>query len=113
MLNICQSVGTIAARDFISNYQCRPARRNRILSRCAAVDRCVVAGAATELDETALRRALRDHDAILRVPIVGREADYWNAGARDASTPWLLFVEAHGLPAQVGSVILLVLSQRL
>ena len=34
----------------------------------------------------------------MRVPGIGREADYWNAGAREANTPWLLFVEGHGMP---------------
>lgn len=60
----------------------------------------IVASAATALDETALRRVLRNHDTVLRVSIGGREADYWNAGAREATTPWLLFVEAHGVPEQ-------------
>jgi hypothetical protein len=58
----------------------------------------VVASAKTELDETALRKVLRNQDALLRIPDAGRDADYWNAGAREAKTPWLLFVEAHGLP---------------
>jgi hypothetical protein len=58
----------------------------------------VVASAATEFDEAGLQKVLRDQDAILRVPGLGRDADYWNAGAREAKTPWLLFVEAHGLP---------------
>jgi nucleotide-diphospho-sugar transferase len=58
----------------------------------------VVAGAATKLNDVALRKVLRNQDAILRVPGVGRDADYWNAGAREAKTQWLLFVEAHGLP---------------
>jgi hypothetical protein len=58
----------------------------------------VVAGSATELDEAALRKVLRNQDALLRVPGAGRDADLWNAGAREAKTPWLLFVEAHGLP---------------
>ena len=58
----------------------------------------VVAGADTDLDEAALQRVLRDQDAILHAPGTGREADYWNAGAREAKTPWLLFVEAHGVP---------------
>ena len=58
----------------------------------------VVAGAGTEIDQTALRKVLRNQDAVVRVPGVGREADYWNAGAREANTPWLLFVEGHGMP---------------
>lgn len=58
----------------------------------------VVAGAAAELDEATLKKTLRDQDGILRIPGAGRDADYWNAGARAARTPWLLFVEAHGLP---------------
>jgi hypothetical protein len=58
----------------------------------------VVAGSGTELDEAALRKILRNQDAILRVPGRERDANYWNAGAREAKTPWLLFVEAHGLP---------------
>ena len=58
----------------------------------------VVAGADIDLDEAALQAVLRDQDYILRPPGCGREADYWNAGAREATTPWLLFVEAHGLP---------------
>jgi hypothetical protein len=58
----------------------------------------VVAGAATEIDQTALRKVLRHQDAVLRVPGIGREANYWNAGAREANTPWLLFVEGHGMP---------------
>jgi hypothetical protein len=58
----------------------------------------VVAGPRTELDEARLRKVLRNHDVILRVPGDGRENDYWNAGASQARTPWLLFVEAHGLP---------------
>jgi hypothetical protein len=58
----------------------------------------VVAGTQTELDEARLRKVLRNHDVILRVPGDGRENDYWNAGASEARTPWLLFVEAHGLP---------------
>lgn len=57
----------------------------------------VVAGAGTELDEARLRRVLRSQDAILRVAADGREADYWNEGAQQAGTPWLLFVEAHGV----------------
>ncbi|MDO9564234.1 MAG: putative nucleotide-diphospho-sugar transferase [Bradyrhizobium sp.] len=60
----------------------------------------VVAGADMELDEASLQGILRDQDHILRVPGCGREADYWNAGAREATTPWLLFVEAHGLPSR-------------
>jgi Nucleotide-diphospho-sugar transferase len=58
----------------------------------------VVAGTATDLDETALRKVLRNQDGILRVPGAGRDADYWNAGAREATTRWLLFVEGHGMP---------------
>lgn len=58
----------------------------------------VVAGAGTELDEARLRRVLRSQDVILRVPADGREADYWNEGAQQADTPWLLFVEGHGVP---------------
>jgi hypothetical protein len=58
----------------------------------------VVAGTATELDEAALRKVLRNQDAIFRVPGAERDADYWNAGAREATSPWLLFVEAHCLP---------------
>jgi hypothetical protein len=58
----------------------------------------VVAGSETKLDEAALRSVLRSQDALLQVPRSGRDADYWNAGAREAGTPWLLFVEAHGLP---------------
>lgn len=58
----------------------------------------VVAGTGTNLDEAPLRRVLRSQDVILRVPGTGRDADYWNAGAQEANTPWLLFVEAHGLP---------------
>jgi hypothetical protein len=58
----------------------------------------VVGGAGTDLDETRLRKVLRVHDRILRVPKDGREADYWNAGARETTTPWLLFVEAHCVP---------------
>jgi hypothetical protein len=59
----------------------------------------VIAGSGTRLDEAALRRVLRSQDALLQLPRSGRDADYWNAGAREATTPWLLFVEAHGLPA--------------
>ena len=62
----------------------------------------VVASAVEKLDENALRGVLRDQDSILRVPAGGREADYWNAGADEATTPWLLFVEAHALPARNG-----------
>jgi hypothetical protein len=58
----------------------------------------VVAGTETELNEVALRKVLRNQDALLRIPGAGCDADYWNAGAREANTPWLLFVEAHGLP---------------
>lgn len=58
----------------------------------------VVAGAGTELDEARLRPVLRSQDSILRVAVEGREADYWNEGAQQAGTPWLLFVEAHGVP---------------
>jgi hypothetical protein len=58
----------------------------------------VVASADTEFDETALRKMLRKQDALLRIPGDGRDADYWNAGAREATTSWLVFVEAHGLP---------------
>jgi Nucleotide-diphospho-sugar transferase len=58
----------------------------------------VVAGTETELDEASLRKALRRQDGLLRIPGSGRDADYWNAGAQKAATPWLLFVEAHGLP---------------
>ncbi|QWG25019.1 glycosyltransferase [Bradyrhizobium sediminis] len=58
----------------------------------------VVADTDADLDEASLQRVLRSQDAILRVPGTGREADHWNAGAREAKTPWLLFVEAHGVP---------------
>jgi hypothetical protein len=58
----------------------------------------VVAGSGTKLDEAALRKILRNQDAILRVQGREQDANYWNAGAREAKTPWLLFVEAHGLP---------------
>jgi hypothetical protein len=58
----------------------------------------VVAGTETEIDEASLRKVLRNRDRLLRIPGSGRDADYWNAGARKALTPWLLFVEAHGLP---------------
>jgi Nucleotide-diphospho-sugar transferase/Glycosyl transferase family 2 len=58
----------------------------------------VVASTESELDETALRKVLRNQDALFRVPGVGRDADYWNFGAREATTRWLLFVEAHGMP---------------
>ena len=58
----------------------------------------VVADIDADLDEASLQRVLRSQDAILRVPGTGREADHWNAGAREAKTPWLLFVEAHGVP---------------
>ncbi|MCX7414423.1 MAG: putative nucleotide-diphospho-sugar transferase [Planctomycetia bacterium] len=58
----------------------------------------VAAGADDELDEDAIRRALRPHDMLLRIPGKQREADFWNVGARHATTPWLLFVEAHALP---------------
>ena len=37
---------------------------------------------------------------LLRMPVTGRDADYWNEGARKSTTPWPLFVEAHGLPAR-------------
>lgn len=60
----------------------------------------VVAGADMDLDEASLRGVLRGQDHILRSPGCGREVDYWNAGAREATTPWLLFVEAHGLPSR-------------
>ena len=57
------------------------------------------------LDEAALRRVLRDHDAILRVHVVGREADYWNAGAHEATSPSCFLskptpVETHALPSR-------------
>jgi len=58
----------------------------------------VVAGTETELDEAGLRTVLRKQDGLLRIPGSGRDADYWNAGALEAATSWLLFVEAHGLP---------------
>jgi len=58
----------------------------------------VVADAETSLDEVRLRQVLRSQDVILRVPGVGREAHFWNAGARAAETRWILFVEAHGSP---------------
>ena len=58
----------------------------------------VVAGSGTKFDEAALRKILRNQDAILRVQGREQDANYWNAGAREAKTPWLLFVEAHGLP---------------
>jgi hypothetical protein len=58
----------------------------------------VVASAETGLDEVRLRKVLRHSDVIVRIPAVGRDADYWNAGARAAKTPWILFVEAHGCP---------------
>jgi Nucleotide-diphospho-sugar transferase len=65
------------------------ARRYRIM---------VVAGAETAFDDTGVRRLLRSHDLIVRIPGKGCDADYWNAGAREATTPWLLFVEAHTRP---------------
>ena len=58
----------------------------------------VAAGTEAELDEVNLRKVLRRQDRLLRIPGGGRDADFWNAGARVAATPWLLFVEAHGLP---------------
>ena len=58
----------------------------------------VAAGTKAELDEVNLRKVLRRQDRLLRIPGGGRDADFWNAGARVAATPWLLFVEAHGLP---------------
>ena len=58
----------------------------------------VAAGTETKLDETNLRKVLRKQDGLLRIPGGGRDADFWNVGALRAGTPWLLFVEAHGLP---------------
>lgn len=60
----------------------------------------VVAGPDATLDDDRLRRVLHSEDELLRLPASGRDADYWNEGARRATTPWLLFVEAHGLPAR-------------
>jgi hypothetical protein len=61
---------------------------------------CVLAGPEAMFDEASLRNVLRSHDMFVRLPSTGRDADYWNEGARRATTPWLLFVEAHGVPAQ-------------
>lgn len=60
----------------------------------------VAAGPEARFDETGLRKVLRGQDVFMRLPVSGRDADYWNAGARQTTTPWLLFVEAHGLPAR-------------
>jgi Nucleotide-diphospho-sugar transferase/Glycosyl transferase family 2 len=58
----------------------------------------VATGAETEFDEVAVRTALRDHDSVVRTAGEGNDADYWNAGAHEATTPWLLFVESHTRP---------------
>lgn len=60
----------------------------------------VLAGPEAMFDEAGLRNVLRNHDTFVRLPSTGRDADYWNEGARRATTPWLLFVEAHGVPAR-------------
>ena len=60
----------------------------------------VVAGPEPEFDEARLRKVLRSQDVFVRLSVTGRDADYWNEGARQTTTPWLLFVEAHGLPAR-------------
>jgi hypothetical protein len=56
----------------------------------------VVAGSGTKLDEAALRKILRNQDAILRVQGREQDANYWNAGARGRKPlaavrrgPWL------------------------
>lgn len=60
----------------------------------------VVVAASTEtmIDEAALRRVLRPWDLLVRVPHAKQDTELWNAAARAASAPWLLFVEAHGWP---------------
>lgn len=60
----------------------------------------VVAGPEAKFDEASLRNILQSQDVLLRMPVTGRDADYWNEGARKSTTPWLLFVEAHGSPAR-------------
>ncbi|MDI1265149.1 MAG: glycosyltransferase [bacterium] len=61
---------------------------------------CVLAGPEAKFDEAGLHNVLRNHDLFVRLPSTGRDADYWNEGARRATTPWLLFVEAHAVPAR-------------
>lgn len=63
----------------------------------------VAAGAVNEAEKRELETALRPQDSLILLPGKGRDADYWNAGARAATTPWLLFVEAHAVPEN-GSV---------
>jgi hypothetical protein len=58
----------------------------------------VVAGTETGIDEASIRKVLRPHDIILRVGGVAGEPEYWNAGARKAETPWILFTEGHSMP---------------
>ncbi|MGE0289415.1 MAG: glycosyltransferase family 2 protein [Bradyrhizobium sp.] len=63
----------------------------------------VAAGAVNEEEKRQLGKALRPQDSLVLLAGKGRDADYWNAGARAATTPWLLFVEAHAIP-ESGSV---------
>ncbi|MBR0713014.1 putative nucleotide-diphospho-sugar transferase [Bradyrhizobium liaoningense] len=58
----------------------------------------VAASTETTIDEAALRRVLRPWDLLVRVPNARQDTELWNAAASAATTPWLLFVEAHGRP---------------
>lgn len=47
-------------------------------------------------DKHALRTVLSDSDQLIEVP-KGNDAAMWNAGAAEATTPWLVFIEGHSL----------------
>jgi hypothetical protein len=57
----------------------------------------VAANADTPFDEAALQPAMRPGDILIKVPRGHEDTVLWNAGARAATTPWLLFVEGHGM----------------
>lgn len=58
----------------------------------------VVAGSESADDLGHVRAALRPHDLLLQASSSGREADYWLAGAKRTSSPWVLLVEGHARP---------------
>jgi hypothetical protein len=57
---------------------------------------CVLSSGKGAAHERTLRRLLADGDDVIEVP-KGNDAAMWNAGAAQATTPWLVFIEAHSL----------------
>jgi hypothetical protein len=76
-------------RKWIDHQQGMAAQRFQVV---------VAASSGNPVDEAALRKVLRPSDTLISVPDARQDTALWNAAARAARAPWLLFVEAHGWP---------------